>query len=102
MRAKVALAQYRFAPRDDLDVDVAARWFSNNEHQMYHEPMGLIDRDREGLAGELWRDICAAYGIDAPLPRWQIVKEKRATFAATPPRDAAMASSRQKHIAPNR
>jgi squalene-associated FAD-dependent desaturase len=48
----------------------------------------LIDREREGLAGELWRDICAAYGIDAPLPRWQIVKEKRATFAATPEQDA--------------
>ncbi|NNC10140.1 TonB-dependent siderophore receptor, partial [Corallococcus exiguus] len=40
MRAKVALAQYRFAPRDNLDVDLAARWFSNNEHQMYHEPIG--------------------------------------------------------------
>nr|WP_240651114.1 TonB-dependent receptor [Stenotrophomonas indicatrix] len=57
MRAKVALAQYRFAPREDLDVDVAARWFSNNEHQMYHEPMGLIDRDRDGVAEWMTRQL---------------------------------------------
>ncbi|HEL4296103.1 TonB-dependent receptor [Stenotrophomonas sp. GD03930] len=57
MRAKVALVQYRFAPRDTLDVDVAARWFSNNEHQMYHEPMGLIDRDRDGVAEWMTRQL---------------------------------------------
>jgi iron complex outermembrane receptor protein len=57
MRAKVALAQYRFAPRDNLDVDLAARWFSNNEHQMYHEPMGLIDRDRDGVAEWMTRQL---------------------------------------------
>ena len=55
--AKVALAQYRFAPRDNLDVDFAARWFSNNEHQMYHEPMGLIDRDRDGVAEWMTRQL---------------------------------------------
>ena len=48
----------------------------------------LIDEDREALARLFWADICAAYGIDAPLPRWQIVKEKRATFAATPDQNA--------------
>jgi len=29
-----------------------------------------------------------ALGIKATLPAWQIVKEKRATFAATPEQDA--------------
>lgn len=48
----------------------------------------LIDEDREALARLFWADICAAYAIDAPMPRWQIVKEKRATFAATPDQDA--------------
>ena len=48
----------------------------------------LVDEDREALAHLFWADICAAYGIDAPLPRWQIVKEKRATFAATPDQNA--------------
>ncbi|OBU70700.1 ligand-gated channel [Stenotrophomonas maltophilia] len=57
MRARVALAQYHFAPRDNLDVDLAARWFSNSEHQMYHEPMGLIDRDRDGVAEWMTRQL---------------------------------------------
>ncbi len=48
----------------------------------------LIDADRETLARRFWAEICAAWGIDAPLPRWQIVKEKRATFAATPEQNA--------------
>ncbi len=57
MRAKVALAQYRFAPTDALEVDVAARWFKNSEHQMYHEPMGLIDRDGDGVAEWMTRQL---------------------------------------------
>ena len=48
----------------------------------------LADNDRESLARTFWGDICRALRIDAPLPRWQIVKEKRATFAATPEQDA--------------
>ncbi len=48
----------------------------------------LIDRDREELARLFWGEVSVALGIDAPLPRWQIVKEKRATFAATPDQDA--------------
>ncbi len=48
----------------------------------------LIDTDREQLARTFWAEICAALEIDAPLPRWQIVKEKRATFAATPQQNA--------------
>ena len=48
----------------------------------------LVDRDREDLARLFWAEVSAALGLDAPLPRWQIVKEKRATFAATPEQDA--------------
>jgi len=48
----------------------------------------LVDIEREALARQFWADISAAYGIDAPMPRWQIVKEKRATFAATPEQEA--------------
>ncbi len=48
----------------------------------------LVERDREELAQTLWADIGAALGIKDPLPTWQIVKEKRATFAATPAEDA--------------
>lgn len=48
----------------------------------------LIDRDRAELAAAFWLDVCRATKIDAPLPAWQIVKERRATFAATPAQNA--------------
>jgi squalene-associated FAD-dependent desaturase len=48
----------------------------------------IVDKDRSELAETLWREVCAALHINAPLPVWQIVKEKRATFAATPAQDA--------------
>ncbi|TLG78516.1 hydroxysqualene dehydroxylase HpnE [Methylocystis sp. B8] len=45
----------------------------------------LIDDAREELAVKLWAEVSAATGLPLePLPPWQIVKEKRATFAATP------------------
>jgi hydroxysqualene dehydroxylase len=44
----------------------------------------IVDRDREDLAKTLWRDVTAAHGLSTELPHWQIVKERRATFAATP------------------
>jgi hydroxysqualene dehydroxylase len=47
----------------------------------------LIDRPREELAADLWRDVASATGLPANLPPWQIVKEKRATFAASPEQD---------------
>jgi squalene-associated FAD-dependent desaturase len=68
-------AQWLFAFPDRLSVTVSAA-------------DALIDREREELARTLWADVCAALGVDAPLPPWQIVKEKRATFAATPEQNA--------------
>ncbi len=47
----------------------------------------LIDRPREELAVELWRDVAAVTGLPAKTPPWQVVKEKRATFAASPDQD---------------
>lgn len=43
----------------------------------------IVDRDREDLANTLWRDVAAAHALPPELPAWQIVKERRATFAAT-------------------
>lgn len=48
----------------------------------------LVDSPREEIAQACWNDICRAFGIAAPLPAWQVVKEKRATFSATPEQDA--------------
>ena len=47
----------------------------------------IVDRDREELAATFWADVAQALRISADLPPWQIVKEKRATFAATPEQD---------------
>jgi squalene-associated FAD-dependent desaturase len=48
----------------------------------------IVDHDRAEMAQTLWAEVCAALDISAPIPTWQIVKEKRATFAATPAQDA--------------
>ncbi len=39
------------------------------------------------LATQVWHDVCAVLGLSQPLPPWRVVKEKRATFAATPAQD---------------
>ncbi len=55
----------------------------------------IVDLDREALAGRLWTDVAAAHALgDAPLPPWQIVKEKRATFEATPAQNARRPGAR--------
>jgi hydroxysqualene dehydroxylase len=48
----------------------------------------LVDTPREELAQAIWRDICKAAGVQGELPPWQIVRERRATFEATPEQDA--------------
>ncbi len=54
----------------------------------------LVERDREDLARIFWADIAAIHRLPAALPPWQIVKEKRATFAATPAQDTKRPGSR--------
>jgi squalene-associated FAD-dependent desaturase len=48
----------------------------------------LVELPREQLAQAIWRDICKAAGIEGDLPPWQIVRERRATFEATPEQNA--------------
>jgi len=68
-------AQWIFAFPDRLSVTVSAA-------------DDLADQDREALANTLWRDIAQVHGLTAALPPWRIVKERRATFAATPEQNA--------------
>jgi uncharacterized protein with NAD-binding domain and iron-sulfur cluster len=44
----------------------------------------LLGQPREALAEAIWREVATLTGLECGLPAWQIVKEKRATFAATP------------------
>jgi hypothetical protein len=54
----------------------------------------LIDRPRDELAAEIWREAAVLTGLPPALPPWQIVKEKRATFAATPAQNAKRPDTR--------
>jgi squalene-associated FAD-dependent desaturase len=48
----------------------------------------LVDMPREELAQAIWADVCKAAGVTGELPPWQIVRERRATFEATPEQNA--------------
>jgi len=48
----------------------------------------LIDTPREELAKAIWSEVARVTGLPAALPPWQIVRERRATFAATPAQEA--------------
>jgi squalene-associated FAD-dependent desaturase len=48
----------------------------------------LLDVPREMLASQIWRDVARIADIAQPMPPWQIVRERRATFAALPQEDA--------------
>ena len=69
------LTQWLFVYRDRLSVTISAAG-------------DLIDWSREALAESIWREVAELTGLGASLPPWRIVKEKRATFAATPAQDA--------------
>ena len=54
----------------------------------------LMDVPRAMLAQTVWREVSRATGIAAELPPWQIVRERRATFAATPEENAKRPGAR--------
>lgn len=60
---------------------------TSNADRLMHEP-----RDR--LAAAIWQEVCAVTGLSGELPAWQIVRERRATFAATPEENAKRPGAR--------
>ncbi|WP_419826609.1 hydroxysqualene dehydroxylase HpnE [Sphingomonas sp.] len=68
-------AEWVFAFPDRLSVTISAA----DRH---------LDTDRETLAQAIWADVAAVHGLDGEMPAWQLVREKRATFSATPAQDA--------------
>jgi squalene-associated FAD-dependent desaturase len=48
----------------------------------------LVDWPAETIAASVWSDVAAAFGLSGPMPPYRVVKEKRATFAATPAQNA--------------
>jgi squalene-associated FAD-dependent desaturase len=48
----------------------------------------LLEQSREELAAIIWKEVAAVAGLPDQMPPWQIVRERRATFAATPEENA--------------
>ncbi|HXZ21144.1 MAG TPA: hydroxysqualene dehydroxylase HpnE [Pseudolabrys sp.] len=48
----------------------------------------LFDIPRTEMAQKIWHDVAAVTGLSEIPPPWQIVRERRATFAATPEQNA--------------
>jgi len=54
----------------------------------------LLDTPREELAARIWQEVAKIAGIAGRLPPWQIVRERRATFAALPAENAKRPGAR--------
>ena len=66
------MTEWLFAYRDRLSVTISSA-------------DRLMDQPRHELAETMWREVASLADLPAaPMPRWQIVRERRATFAATP------------------
>jgi len=74
-------AEWVFAFPDRLSVTVSAA-----DH--------LLDMETDTLTARLWHDVAATHGLAGPPPPCRIVKEKRATFAATPGQEARRPGAR--------
>ena len=54
----------------------------------------LMDVPRAMLAQTIWQEVSRAVGLTGELPPWQIVRERRATFVATPEQNARRPAAR--------
>ncbi|MEJ0016337.1 MAG: hydroxysqualene dehydroxylase HpnE [Acetobacteraceae bacterium] len=63
-------AEWVFAKRDHVSVTISA---ANR----------MVDQDAESIARAVWPDVRTALDLDSAMPPWRVVKERRATVAAT-------------------
>ncbi len=54
----------------------------------------LVDVPREQLANDIWREVVMVMRLSQQMPAWQIVRERRATFAATPEQETRRPDAR--------
>ena len=47
----------------------------------------FLHREPVALAQQVWQEVRIALQLPEPVPLWRVLKEKRATFAATPDQD---------------
>jgi len=75
----------------------AAQWLFAFEDRISVTVSGadaMAERPREEIAARLWADVAKVHGLGPEPPPWRIVKERRATFAATPAQDAKRPAAR--------
>ena len=85
-------AHFRIDPPHDMPamlgvIDGTSEWIFSMPGRMsvtISSADRLFKLPREELARRIWHEVAAISGLPAALPPWQIVRERRATFAATP------------------
>ncbi len=85
-------AHFRVTPPDGAApmlgvIGGAAEWvfaFSDRLSVTVSGANAIVDEDRQVLAERFWKEVSAVHGLGPELPPWQVVKERRATFLATP------------------
>jgi squalene-associated FAD-dependent desaturase len=89
-------AHFNIVPPPRLDpmigvINGVAEWIFAFEDRISVTISGadrLLQHQREEIARMIWTDVQRATGIADEMPLWQIVRERRATFAATPAQNA--------------
>jgi len=89
-------AHFRIVPPPGLEPMVGvlngtAEWIFAFEDRISATISGadrLLRLGRDEMAKMIWHDVRSVANVPAELPPWQIVRERRATFAATPSQNA--------------
>jgi len=89
-------AHFRVVPPPGLDpmigvLNGVAEWIFAFDDRISVTISGadrLLAHQRDELAAMIWNDVTRVAKLAGGLPPWQIVRERRATFAATPAQNA--------------
>jgi squalene-associated FAD-dependent desaturase len=89
-------AHFRIAPPPGVEpmlgiLNGTAEWIFFFEDRISATISGadrFMQHTKEELARMIWRDVQRVADVPADMPPWQVVRERRATFAATPAQNA--------------
>jgi hydroxysqualene dehydroxylase len=95
-------AHFRIVPPPGLEpmlgiLNGTAEWIFFFEDRISATISGadrFMQHTKDELARMIWRDVQRAANVPTELPPWQVVRERRATFAATPSQNARRPGAR--------